>query len=118
MVSKRRRRPDIRRINDAKKKETDHPLLDRIYFWVIDRYTKHNHVFKFSDVFVWKGAIYMIPETLSYIIFFALFLKLADISFKKYGDARTVVFFILLLIWRVQVIIKLLGKVNKKMTVR
>jgi hypothetical protein len=109
------RKPDLVAINESKKKETEHALLDRIYFWIIDRYTKFNHEFKFSDQFVWKGAVYVIPEIIGYLMFFAFFLFLAKIGFERYGEARTVVFFILLLIWRIQIGIKLISKINKKL---
>ena len=105
---------DIRALNEGKKVETEHVLLDRVYFWIIDRYTKNNHEFKFSDQFVWKGATYVIPETFGYMVFFGIFLLLAKISFAKYGDARTIVFFMLLILWRMNVQIKLLSKINKK----
>jgi len=105
----------LKNANDAQKQETEHALYDRLYFWIVDRYTKNQHKFKFSDAFVWKGAVYVIPEMLSYLIFFAIFLALAYVSFKKYGEARTIVFFILLLIWRVQILVKIGNKINRKL---
>ena len=106
---------DVRLYNETKKKETEHTILDKVYFWVVDRYTKHTHKFRFSDEFVWKGAVYVIPSIAGYMMFFALFLMLAHFSFKRYGEARTIVFFILLLIWRVQMGVSLLGRISKKL---
>lgn len=108
------RAQEIARLNEQFKKETEKRLLDKIYFWVIDRYTRNKNEFTFSDRFIWKGTIYLVPETLSYVLFIALFLTLAHIGFEKYGEARTVVFFMLLLMWRLQAIIKQLAQLNKK----
>lgn len=105
----------IREMNEAKKQDTNAATKDRIYAWLIDRYTKHNHLFMASDVIVWKGAVYELPTMLGYIVFFGLFLWLASISFKRYGDARTIVFFLLLMMWRLQIIIGYLNKINKKL---
>ena len=101
--------------NDTNKQETEHALHDRVYYWIIDRYTKNNHKFNFSDAFVWKGAVYVIPEIIGYLIFFTIFLTLAYISFKKYGEARTIVFFILLLIWRVNLLLKVGKRIQSKL---
>ena len=103
------------RANDACKKDTEGVLKDRVYNWIVDRYTKHNHKFNFSDKFVWSGVAYVVPETVGYMVFFAIFLTLAMLSFKKYGDARTIVFVMLLMLWRIQIMIKYLGKINKKL---
>lgn len=105
---------NIQKFNDRYKEDTPSKLKDMAYTWIIDRYTRNGRRFNFSDRFVWKGVVYALPEMIGYIIFFTIFLFLAHISFEKYGEARTIVFFILLLIWRVQVGVKLLGKINGK----
>lgn len=106
---------DIEAVNQLQKKATEHALLDRVYFWIIDRYTRNWHEFKWSDRFVWKGAVYVVPEFIGYAVFFAIFLMLAAIGFRKYGEARTYVFFMLLILWRLQAMIKLLGQLNRKL---
>lgn len=105
----------VKEHNDAQKKESDHPIFDKVYFWVIDRYTKNNHKFTFSDAFIWKGGVYVLPEIFGYLIFFGIFLWLAHISFTYYSEARTIVFFILLAVWRLNMINTQLKKINKKL---
>jgi hypothetical protein len=112
---KQREMTRIQGINQGFYQDTGAKLKDSIYNKIIDRYTKNMHEFRYSDRFIWAGTVYAIPETIGYIIFFAIFLALAHISFNKYGEARTVVFFILLLIWRVQILVKLLSSINRKL---
>ena len=101
--------------NEAQRQSTPYPMKDRVFNWIVDRYTRNNHKFKFSDLFIWKGAVYVIPEIFGYLVFFAIFLLLAKMSFDRYGDARTIVFFILLGIWRLNMQIKILSKIEKKL---
>lgn len=100
--------------NEKYRQDTHHALGDKLFNWILDRYTKNGRAFKFSDAFVWKGSVYVLPEIFGYMIFFAIFLFLAHLSFKRYGDARTIVFFILLAIWRLNIIVKQLSKLNAK----
>ena len=81
---------------------TDTPLRDKIYNWVLMRYSKHGHLWTTSDKVIWSGAIYVAPEWIGYILWFAVFMLLAKGMLKKYGDAYTIVFFMLFLAWRVQ----------------
>lgn len=117
MVRKNKLKPEVAKKVNASFKEgsTGHPLKEKLYNGIVDRYSKHGNEFTFSDRFVWKGAVWVLPEIFGYIIFFTIFLYLASFSFKRYGDARTIVFFILLLIWRVQVGVKQLNQINKKL---
>jgi hypothetical protein len=106
---------DLELANDAKKESTEKVFSDKIYNWLVDRYTKKHREFTFSDQFVWKGAVYVVPEFFGYIVFFAIFLLLASISFKKYGEARTIVYVLLFLLWRLNVMVKYLAKIDKKL---
>jgi len=106
---------DIRLQNETHKTHTDSPLKDKVYFWIIDRYSKNSHKFSFSDRFIWKGTCYMIPEIAGYLMFFAFFLFLAMMSFKRYGEGRTIIFVMLLIMWRAQMIHKQLVSINKKL---
>ena len=99
-------------------KDTDHQLADRCYNWVIRRYTKHNHLFNFSDKFVWTGAFYVVPEFAGYIIFFIMFYWLGGIIYNKYGLHRMIAFFFLLTIWRLNIANKSLKKLNDRLKVQ
>ena len=105
----------LRRLNDSFKKDTEHALADKAYDWIIDRYTKNSRVFEFSDRFVWSGAVYVLPELFGYILFFVIFYWLGNIVYNNYGWPRLFMFFMLLLLWRLNVMVKLLHKVNKKL---
>ena len=99
--------------NQKYRKDTENLLKDRIFNWIVDRYSRNGRKFEFSDRFVWTGAVYTLPEIFGYIIFFAIFLFLAHLSFKRYGEARTIVFVMLLMMWRLQIMIKVLHKISK-----
>jgi len=107
---------ELRLANDGKKEaNTGEQLKEAVFNKVVDRYTKKGREFEFSDVFVWKGAIFIIPEFVGYILFFMFFLFLAQMSFKYYGEPRTYVFVMLLIMWRANMILKQLSQINKKL---
>lgn len=98
------------------RKDTESRMKDAVYNKIVDRYSLKDRDFVWHDQLIWVGAIYTLPEIFGYMVFFAIFLLLAKISFEKYGDARTIVYFILLVVWRIQVAVKLLGKINRKLS--
>lgn len=107
---------ELRQSNDVcKENSSGHKLQEYFYNKVIDRYTRNGREFVTSDQFVWKGTFFVIPEFIGYMIFFAIFLLLAKIGFSKYGEARTVVFFMLLIMWRLNMQLKQLSQINKKL---
>lgn len=107
---------ELKRLNDLKKVHaTGAQFKESMYNKIVDRYTRNGREFSFSDQFVWKGSIYQIPEIFGYIMFFAIFLTLALLSFKRYGEARTIVFVMLLMTWRLNMMLKQLSQLNKKL---
>lgn len=105
----------LRSANELKKESTESTSKDRAYAWIVDRYTKKHREFTFSDQFIWKGVVYVVPEMIGYIIFFAIFLALASMSFKRYGEARTIVYVMLFMMWRINMMVKYLAKLDKKL---
>jgi len=106
---------DVERINHQFRKDTDSKLKDAAFNWILDRYTKNKHAFTFSDRFVWTGAVYTIPEIFGYIVFFAIFYFLGNLSLTRYGEPRTYMFFALLILWRLNMQVKYLAKLNTKL---
>jgi hypothetical protein len=107
---------EAEKFNSKYLRDTDSKLKDRLFNWIVARYSRGGLKFNFSDRFVWTGAIYTLPELFGYIVFFVIFLYLAHLSFMRYGEARTIVFFMLLAIWRINVMVKYLAKLNSKFT--
>ena len=106
---------EIKEYNESlKDKSGIHKLKAKLYNSMIDKYTNRNKRFEFSDVVVWKGSIYELPTIISYILFFLLFLFIGHLSLERYGWERTIIFFILLVVWRIQMLIKVMNALNKK----
>ena len=93
---------------------SEHPFWDNVYNWIISRYTKNKHEFTSSDRFIWKGACYLLPTYFGYVIFFALFYWLGGLIYNRYGMSRLIIFFALLMIWRINVLIGLQRSILKK----
>ena len=100
--------------NKKWRKDTESILKDRLFNKIVDKYSRHGNIFNFSDRFVWTGALYVLPEIFGYILFFLFFFYLAMLSFKRYGEFRTYIFMALLIMWRLNIMLKYLAKVNKK----
>jgi len=93
---------------------TGRRFSDAVFNWVVNRYRTLRHPWTRSDDIIWKTACYHIPEYIGIIIFFAIFWLLIKFSNKKYGEMRTLHFLILILIFRVNIMIKQLFALNKK----
>lgn len=102
-------------VNERKKKQSGHPLGDMVYAWFIDLYTKRNKPFNWSDEVVFSFWCYSFPTIFGYIVFFLLFIWLGTIWIKKYGEIQTVIIFIMLVLWRLQVLIGIQSQMNKKL---
>ena len=94
-MAKKKAAQSVKEFNEAKKRDSGHPLADRAYFWFIDLYTKRNKEFKFSDEVVFKFWTHQFPTIFGYIVFFALFLWLGTIWIKRYGEIQTVIIFMM-----------------------
>jgi hypothetical protein len=93
---------------------TEHPMSDVVYKWIIGRYTRNKHEFTTSDKFVWHGSCYLLPVYFGYMLFFGVFYWLGGLIYNKYGMARLVMFFALLMIWRINIVIGLMRTLVKK----
>ena len=105
---------EIEEYNKQFIEHTGQPLSDSVYSWIISRYSKHHHEFTSSDRFVWKGACYLLPTYFGYILFFTAFYWLGGLIYNRYGMARMLMFFALLMIWRLNVAIGLFRSMLKK----
>lgn len=104
----------VESFNNRQKQDSGHPIADRVYYWFIDLYTKRKKRFEWSDALVFKFWAYAFPTIAGYILFFVLFLWLGTIWIKKYGEIQTVIIFMMLLMWRLQVLIGIQSQMNKK----
>lgn len=103
----------VKALNDSKKKSTEFHIRDKVYNSIIDRYSKHDHEFNFGDEVVWGGSIYQVPDYFSYIVFFALFYWIGDKLYAAYGIAHVFMFFALLGIWRVNMLLRSVKKIQR-----
>lgn len=100
--------------NEKYKQNTESHVKDSVYNWLIDKYSARGKKFVFWDRLVWKGSVYMIPEFVGYIVFFAVFYFLGSLILARSGWEKMVMFFFLLMIWRVNMLVGLLKKINTK----
>ena len=108
------------KINDnilpyPEEQNTGAKLKDGAFNWIVSRYKKFNHPWKKSDNIVWKGAIYSLSWLFGIIIFLAIMWVLINFSIKKYGEMRTLFYILLLVLLRVNAMIKQLIILNKKL---
>lgn len=96
--------------------EPDVPGLGgKAYQWVKNRYHKNRRPWKKSDVIVWKGTFTVVTVWIGYLIFAAIFgwffIKLYD----TYGISRMLSFMAVLVLWRINMMVKLLNALNRKL---
>jgi len=90
-----------------------HGLADKLYYKILMLYMRKQVPFGKSDVIIWKGTFFVVPTWIGYISFAALFgwffIKLYD----KYGISRMLSFIAILILWRLNMAIKLFNDMNK-----
>jgi hypothetical protein len=90
------------------------PWKDKLFDWVVGRYKKHNHEWKKSDQRVWSGAIFGITTYFGTLLFFALLGWLLWQTNKLYGFEKAVLLALLMILFRVNVLIKQMVTLNRK----
>ena len=90
------------------------PWKDKIFDWVVHRYQKHNHPWKKSDQTVWSGGIYGITSYGGMLLFFALIGFVLYQTNKLYGFEKAVLLGMLMILFRVNVLIKQMVQLNRK----
>jgi hypothetical protein len=101
--------------NDRFLENTESGFKDGIYNKIVNKYTSKRKKMSFSDRFVWKGSVYVLPEMIGYVLFFLFFYYLGTVILRNYGVERMFMFFILLVLWRLNIQIKFLKKLNDKL---
>jgi hypothetical protein len=94
---------------------TDESLGGKVYLWVKKRYHKNNKPWKQSDVIVWKAWCYVIPIWIGYLVFAGVFGWLFIKIYDTYGIGKMLSFIAILALWRMNVAIKLMGEIKRKL---
>jgi hypothetical protein len=87
---------------------------DATYNWVVSRYKKNGHAWRKSDTTVWKGFVYGVTAYIGYIIFFSLMMWLLMWIHDKYGAAKAIITALVILLARLNIMIKQLSSLNKR----
>jgi hypothetical protein len=93
---------------------TGEPWKDKIFDWVVKRYQKNNHPWKKSDDRVWRGAIFGVTSYLGALVFFALIGFVLYQTNKLYGFEKAVLLAMLMILFRINVLIKQMVQLNRK----
>jgi hypothetical protein len=80
----------------------------------VRRYKKHGHPWKKSDQRIFHGFIYGVSGYFGYIIFFSLFGYLFWQTEKLLGFNKALLFALLLILFRINLVLKQLVVLNKK----
>lgn len=100
-------------IGYPKLENSGEPWKDKIFNWVVSRYQKHDHPWKQSDQRVWHGAIYGLTSYCGAVIFFVVIGWLLFQMQKLYGFEKALLLALLMILFRVNILIKQLVKLNR-----
>jgi len=89
------------------------PVKDAIYNWVVGRYKKHNHPWTKGDQFFFHGFIYGVGSYVGYAVFVTIYWFLLNSSLNHFGEFRTLMLVMLLLIMRINMMNKNIAKLSK-----
>jgi len=89
-------------------------IKDGIFNFILRRYKKFKHPWKRSDEAVWRRSIYLLGDLIGILFFFWIMWVLINFSLKRYGEWRTLFYVIILVIFRINMLIQQIGKLNKK----
>jgi hypothetical protein len=89
-------------------------VSDYIFNSIVERYRNLRNPWNKSDNLIWKSVCYTLPGFFGMILFFTIFWLLISFSTKKYGESRTMFWLIIVVLVRLNVLIKQLVLLNKK----
>jgi hypothetical protein len=87
---------------------------DAIFNWTVRRYKKHNHPWHKSDQRIWHGAIFGLTQYFGSIFFFVFIGLILYQTQKLFGFARAVLLALLMILFRINIIIKQIVQLNRK----
>jgi hypothetical protein len=91
-----------------------YPWKDKLFDFVVKRYQKNNHPWKKSDQDIWSGAIFAVTQYIGTIVFLGFIGWLLYQTNKLYGFEKAILLALLMILFRVNIVIKQLVMLNKK----
>ena len=87
---------------------------DKVFDWVVKRYKKYNHPWRKSDQRIWHGFLYGITSYIGSIFFFVFIGFILYQTQKLFGFARAILLALLMILFRINIIIKQIIQLNRK----
>ena len=94
-------------------KDTAYPGRDWVYNKIVKRYGDKGNAWTTSDTVIWSGFLYYVVDYLFAIAFIALIYYVVNWTYGKYGIARAGMVFGVMLLWRINVLIRQATHTNR-----
>jgi len=104
-----------KKLEYPERSNTGQPLKDKVFDWVVRRYEKKGLAWRESDQKIFSGFIYGVGGYFSALLFFAFFGFLFYQTNKLYGFERAVLLALLMILFRVNILIKQIVILNRKL---
>lgn len=98
--------------NSEHLRHTDFPMRDRVFNWIVKRYERNKHEWTKSDDAVWGGFIYFIWDWIVILAFLYLMWFIFNLLRKGYDDVHAIAFLLIMILFRLNVMIRKLSKVT------
>ena len=92
-----------------------HGLADKFYYKILTKYMTKQVPFGKSDLLIWKTTFYVIPTWIGYLLFAGLFGWFFIKIYDAYGISRMISFIAILILWRLNMSIKVFNDMNKNL---
>lgn len=91
-------------------RHTDFPMRDKVFNGIVTRYGTKGNKWEKSDDQIWGGAIYFIWDWAMILVFIYFMWFMFNFMQKSYGDVHAIAFLLIMILFRLNIMIKKLSK--------
>ena len=98
--------------NSSSYRRTDFPMRDKVFNWLVRKYEAKGRKWGKSDDVIFGGAIYVIWDWCGILLFLYVMWLLFNFSRKHYDDVHAIAFLMVMILWRLNILIRKVGKLS------
>jgi hypothetical protein len=96
-------------------KSTPYPARDLVYNKIVDRYGVKGNAWKTSDSIIFQGFIYYVWDYVMAIVVIGVLTWILVLTYDRFGLAKTGIVAFVMLLWRVNILIRQGAQANRLM---
>jgi hypothetical protein len=95
--------------------ESEFPLKDKVFNWIVRRYERNGHEWKRSDDIVWRGSIYHVFDFFWMCLIVWLLIWSISLVYNRFGMFRALQSIMVIVLLRLAMISRKVSLLNRQL---